>query len=442
MRFQTALFTLSLLYVLGSAQNAVAAGFYLQEQNVKGQGQSFAGAAANPQDASIIFYNPAGMTELKGRQAQAGVSVIMPSTEFTNTGSTAQSLFFPLAAYTGSNGDNPYSPTPIPSMYVAQPLAGGTYWVGLGINAPFGLSSEYEPGWFGRYDSTKNDLKTININPAIAVLFSDTVSLGAGVDIQYVKAELVNALPCPAVAIGCAAAFSPTTDGQSKLEGDSWSAGVNFGLFWKATPKMNVGVSYRSTAKHELEGTATVSGLIGPLAAGNGTDRITARLDLPQIVNTGITYDYSDRLRLSGSLNWYGWSSFEELRVISGGTTLTVLPENWRNTWAAAVGAEWKQDEKLTWRGGLQFDETPVTGADRATRVPDSNRFWVSAGASYKVNDRFSIDAAATHIFMTDTGVHVSRDFYTGTGLDSTVNINGSVESYVNILALQGVWRF
>jgi long-chain fatty acid transport protein len=410
MRVQNTLFVIGLMCATGAAHDAGAAGFYLQEQSARGQGAAFAGGAANPADATIIFNNPAGMTELKGPQGVAGLAVIMPKSEFTNTGLT-----------TGNDGGNPFSPTPVPSFFFATPFGDGGMWGGLAITAPFGLANKYNPGWFGRYNSTENVLKTVNIAPSAAFKVSDAVSIGGGVNFEYANADLKQDI------------FTGGADDHAQVKGDSWDIGVNVGLLWNINPQTRAGLHYRSAITHHIEGSLNVS---GPVNLGFTSLPAKAKLKLPDVVELGLTHDISPRLKLLGTVNWFGWDNFDEIRVDTALPDI-VSEQDWRNTFAVAVGAEWKQDERWTYRGGLQFDQTP-TGAHRDARVPDSNRFWVSLGASYAVNSRFSIDGAASHLFMGDADVNVSNQF----GPFPAQTTSGTAENSATILSLQTVVKF
>lgn len=183
----------SALALLGGVQTADAAGFYIKEQSVTGLGRAFAGESAVSEDASTIFFNPAGMTRLQGPEASAGVHLLVPRADLENRGSSSSSPAGTLPIG-GSDGGNPYDPTPVPNAYFAYPVMGRDLWVGLGVSAPFGLANKYDANWFGRYDSIETDLLTINIAPSVAYKVLDWVSIGGGIDIQYADAKLVNAV--------------------------------------------------------------------------------------------------------------------------------------------------------------------------------------------------------------------------------------------------------
>src|SRR5262245_23869614 len=232
----------------GFVSPAQAGGFALIEQNASGMGNAYAGQAASAQDASTIFFNPAGMTQLPGRQAVVAGHLIRPSSEFNNTGSTTAFTLapppapagaaFPLGGNGGDAGDWAF----VPNAYLSWQLA-PAWFAGVGLNVPFGLKTEYDSSWVGRFHAIESEIKTINVNPSIAFKVTDAVSLGAGVSWQRVEATITRATnysAAAAVAIGGglvppaalpavgAIAVTPT-EGVVKLDADNDAWGWNVG---------------------------------------------------------------------------------------------------------------------------------------------------------------------------------------------------------------------
>lgn len=382
------------LATLGLSTAANAAGFYLQEQSVKGLGSAFSGGVTSIDDASTIWFNPANMTKLDGRQANIGAHLLIPSAKVKNDGSTIGG-----APIVGGEGGNPYDPTPLPNLFVASPLnADNTLWAGIGFTAPFGLASDYGDSWFGRYDSTKTELKTYNIQPSIAYKATNWLSVGGGVDIQYAEADLRSAI-----------SFAPgLPDGTSKLSGDTWSIGYNVGLQVKPIETTEIGLHYRSAVSHTLDGEIEVSG-----SPGGAFDSLTpgkADLNLPDIATLGIAHQATPDLKLTSQVTWFGWNNFDNITARSNaGAVISRVEQNYQTTWAFAVGAEYDVNDKWTVRGGYQFDETPTTDEFRTSRTPDGDRNWFSLGASYNWNENLSIDMAATYIHVGDGTINVTR---------------------------------
>lgn len=377
-----------------------AAGFYIQEQSVSGLGSAFAGQAAMPRDASIIYFNPAGMTYLNGRNGNIGVHIIAPDSNMKDTGSDA-----PLALANGGSSGNPYDPTPVPNLHYSHQLS-DTTWAGISVTAPFGLGSEYDDGWFGRYDALKSELKTINVQPSVAYKLTDKLSIGGGVDFQYVDAELT------------ANAFAGT-EGTSTLKGDDISYGYNFGLMYDVTPETRLGLHYRSQINHKLDGQIIATGTTGADRNDNGY----ANLNLPDMLNFGVTHKWDDQLTLLGGVTWFGWSNFQRITAYTdAGNIAQNIAQNYNDSWAFNIGAEYEYSPTWTFRGGIQYDQTPTDDGFRSARTPDGDRIWVSGGATYNVNEQWSWDFALTYIDVGDEKVSLTRN----QPLNATINADSS----------------
>ena len=288
--------------VLGTGSAAVnAAGFQLLEQNASGLGNAYAGSAAVAENASTIYYNPAGMTYLPGINVSGGVNLIKPSFKFRNNGDSRG----PFGSIpTGGNGGDAGNLGVVPNAYVSWQL-NEKWFTGLGIGAPFGLMTEYDNNWIGQYQSTKFDIKTININPSIAYKVNDIFSLGAGVNWQYIDATYTKK-----------AVLGPTTSGDAKLnlDGDAW--GWNVGVMLQPSDDTRIGLSYRSKIKHKTSGDTTISGLPGGASLNYDAK---ASVDLPDTLILSGLHQLNDKWELLGDVYWTGWSSIPELRITNAG---------------------------------------------------------------------------------------------------------------------------
>jgi long-chain fatty acid transport protein len=210
---------LILILILVSAGSVFAAGFALIEQSMSGLGNAYSGGAASAEDASTIFYNPAGMTLLNGRQLILGAHVIMPSVKFHNEGST-HVTGQPLS---GGNGGDGGVTKAVPNLYYSRKVS-DKFFVGMGINTPFGLATDYNKTWVGRYHAVESDVMTVNINPSVAYKINDQISVGAGLNVQYLKAILSNAVDfgTAGYSLGIPGLLPQSNDGFAEMEGDSW----------------------------------------------------------------------------------------------------------------------------------------------------------------------------------------------------------------------------
>ena len=421
--------------LLSSPATTQAAGFYIQEQSVSGLGNAFAGSAATAEDASVIYFNPAGMTDLDRAQVQVGAHVLIPSAELTSTGSTVTNVGGTVTISSGTGNDvDPYEAEAVPNFFAAYPLnSNNSLWVGFGMTAPFGLGNDYGDDWFGRYDSTKSELVTLNFSPSIAWAPYDWLSIGGGLDIQYANAELEEAIPSPLTATGA----TPATDGLQNLSGDDTSVGFNIGAILKPTDTTRVGLHYRSAISHELEGRVTIE---QPTDVPASDIRLTgeAGLDLPDIATFSVAQMVTPQVELLASATWFGWSRFDSIPVAFDNGTNSETLQNYEDTWAFSVGANYMLDDQWTLRAGYQYDETPTQDGFRSTVTPDGDRNWFALGVSYEWNDDITVDFSGTYIDVSEETIDLSRTAVSG----ATSEINATTGGDVGIIAVGLTYRF
>jgi len=191
--------------MLASSGNAAASAFALIEQS-SGLGNAFAGGAAAAEDATTIFFNPAGMSRLKGKQVTVAASLIQFSAKFSDTGSETASA----QTSKGDNGGDAGSLTLVPNTYMVTEVDPALR-LGLGINVPFGLKTEYDPTWVGRFQAIDSKIQTVNLNPSVSYQVNDITSFGFGLNYQHITGELTSAVNYSA------AAFSATANVTSWL---------------------------------------------------------------------------------------------------------------------------------------------------------------------------------------------------------------------------------
>jgi long-chain fatty acid transport protein len=351
-----------------AAGQASAAGFQLLEQNASGIGNSYAGSAAVAENASTIYFNPAGMTQLQAREASVGISLVRPTFKFSNQGSSTGVLG-------GSGtGNDAGSWAFIPNGYLSWGLTKDVY-VGVGFGAPFGLVTEYDNPWLGGAQAIKFDIKTYNINPSVAWRINDKVSVGAGLNYQRMEAEYVR------LATVTSAALSAT---RATLDAGDNSWGWNVGALFTLSPSTKVGVSYRSKIKHELEGSLAVSGPAAGASAALTTGSAKASVDLPDTFILSVVQNLNDKWEMLGDISWTGWSSIPRVDIVrtSGalnGATVQTLDTHFRDTWRYALGANYRltRHGQAQVRCGLRPDpgaECPATAWYRCqtTTAPGS----------------------------------------------------------------------
>lgn len=420
------------LIALLLATPAAAGGFYLQEQSPRAIGRAFAGEAAIADGAATLWYNPAGMTRLPGANFEAGGSLLFVDSRQENRGTTIAYPGGAIVPVSGGDGGNPFDqPVIVPAAYGAFQLGESRLWFGLGFSAPFGLKVEYDNGWFGRYDSTSSELYTFNLQPSLAFKLTDQISIGAGFDAQRMTATLANAIPN----------LSPLLpDANLRIYGQDmafgWNAGIlaDFGL-------VRLGAHYRSHIDHELHGTATVSGLLGPVAGGNGVRYGIAPISTPDMATGAGVVDLG-ALRLLGSVTWTNWSRFKAITVENNGVPILGSEQNYKDTWTGSVGGEYDISQSLTLRAGGMYDQTPTVDEFRTTRVPDGNRWWASAGATWQMNPTFGLSVSYAHVWVSTEPINRLDPLFTGTPAQTTVNTRSQNTGSANVLAASISARF
>ncbi|WP_066454671.1 OmpP1/FadL family transporter [Castellaniella caeni] len=440
--------TLSALILgLGSVGVAHAAGFQLLEQNASGIGSAFAGSAAIAEDASTVFFNPAGMTLLPGMNASAGVVAIKPNFEFSNDGTTKGNNGVPALSGQpsgGSDGGNAGSWGVVPNAYFTWEV-NPKVWLGLGIGAPFGLMTDYEKGWAGRYHSEKFSIESINVNPSIAFKATDTLSFGVGLNwmqlnADYRKAQAVR-VPAPMPGAGT---YMGDLNAKVKADGDGW--GWNAGVLWQATPDTRLGLSYRSKVKIDADGTTKISNrdvanatILGGLQAQGilGSHSADASIELPDTAIFSVVHNLNDRWTLLGDVSWTGWSSIPELKIKNSGVPDAELDLRFKDAWRVALGAHYRYSDSWTFKGGVAWDQSPVqSDAYRPSALPDNDRYWVSLGAKYNFSKNTSIDVGYAHLFVKSTSVNNhSADSSAGT-------LKGTYDSSADLIGVQFSHRF
>lgn len=423
-----------------------AAGFALEHQSVSNLGYAFAGGAASAEDASTIYWNPAGLTRLPGRQLALGLNALYVSARFSDRGTTSPAG--PAFPITGGEGGNAIGLNWIPNLYFATDLAPNLK-AGVGINSPFGLKTKYPADWMGRYHAIDSVAKSVNVNPAVAWQVHPGVSLGAGVNFQYFDATLSNAIDYGAA---CFAAFGPAAcssagiapqarDGKVEVSGDSWGFGWNAGVLLEVNPDLRLGFAYRSSIEHEIKGRAAFSNPdLGPFAAlpaALGAVDSVARLtlDTPDSLSVSLYGQLNPRWAALADVTWTRWSKFKELRVrFDSGAPDSATPQNWDDVIRISLGAAYRLNGQWTLRTGVAYEESAIPDAFRAPRIPDNARTLLAAGFNYKISATSSLDFGYVHAFFKDAPINNSVP---GAG-----TVVGNYKLSADALAIQLIWGF
>jgi long-chain fatty acid transport protein len=461
-----------------SAGQAFGSAFALAEQNVMGLGNAFAGSAATAEDANTVWFNPAGLARLNFPQVETAIHVVIPSAKFQNANSQAAALQ-PLGGTGGDAGGAAF----VPNLYGSMAINDRIH-VGIGVNVPFGLKTDYDDGWLGRYQALKSEVKTINVNPSMSFKVTDQFWLGAGANYQHFDATLTNNVNYSgALAQGYAQAaaggqitpqqaqaLSGATAGLdtfAKVTGDDSAWGWNVGAMFSFNGDANndpgagrFGIAYRSKLKYNVVGSVNFTNptpptLTGPLAPLNGVvafvsntinqtrlndGGVTLGVTMPDSASLSYYQKVNDKFDFLADVSWTGWSSIQELRIKrADGTTLSVLPENFKDTWRYSAGMNYNYDERTVLRFGVAYDQSPVNTLDRSARLPDNDRTWLTIGGRYKYSSALNFDVAAGYIFVKDGSINNSGN---PASIASNGLVNGSYDNHVIIVSGQFNYRW
>jgi long-chain fatty acid transport protein len=438
---------------------AQASGFQLREQSVKNLGRSGAGSTVGKNDASVVSLNPAGMANVDKNTVQADFTVIDLDADFVGGGQVLAGT--PLASpISGGNGGDPGDPTLVPNIAAVFPLHGALEGmvVGASIGAPFGLKTEYDPSWVGRYRAIESDVKTEDLTLSVAFKASEGISFGIGLVYERAEATLSKAIDYGTIACasqpGGPANCSPlapfpikpqSADGLFQVDGDSTGFGFLVGG-QIATDKVTIGVSYRSQIDHDLEGDLQFGAptfIAGnPLVASrfaNGAGG--AELITPSITTVSVSYDVTDDFRVMADWQKTGWSSLQDVTITRADGTVVGSEEfGWKDSNFLSLGAEYDIGDAFTVRAGVGKDHSPTNATTRTPRLPDNDRQLYSVGLTWNASENFSVDAAFQRIEIDDPTIGLSPNFTTG-GSDFA-SLQGTYSGSANLYGISAQYRF
>jgi long-chain fatty acid transport protein len=433
-RLKVALFSATALsaVVLGAA-DVRAGGFAIREQSAYGQGTSFAGIAAGG-SLSAMFWNPATLTQNPGFSTESSMSLLWP---YADHNASAGSQLLALGS-AGNSGEFAF----VPASYISYQILPNA-WVGISVNAPFGLSTHFPSLWAGRNYAESSNAKTYNFAPSIAVKINDWLSVGAGVQIQYFRTDLRQ---------GIGAGLPGGAFVRADLSGNGWGYGFTAGVTITPTSTTEIGIGYRSRIDQEIEGdlnivadapNAASAATAAAIAAGAGTTvgGISSTVKLPDTVTASIRQKFSESFTGMATVEWSNWSRIGTSTVQqASGATATIagnavtLPFEFDDGWFFAVGGEYILSPKWTVRAGVAYEISPISDAVRIPLLPDNDRVWLSAGLSYTLLPNVVVDLAYTHIFVKETDINIGpgHPWFAG----RNVTYVGTSSPHVDILSL------
>jgi long-chain fatty acid transport protein len=388
--------------------SAWSAGFQLNEFSSSGLGRAYSGEGAIADDAGNASRNPALIMMFDRPTFSAGAIFVDPGVDITGRSPTGASL----------NSDNIAPTAWVPNLHFVAPINDQFGW-GASVTSNYGLATEFSDNYAAGAFGGKTDLETLNLNLSGAYRLDNHWSFGVGFDAVYAKAKIERyagdlgkvvagsgALP-PALARQVAGI--PADTQIAYLKGDEWGFGWNAGILYELDKNNRYGLTYRSEVKIDFDGDyksslpSAYNQILGnfglPMGTNGSTTGGSLSLHLPEMWELSGYNKVAPQWAIHYSLTYTSWSQFQELKATnSKGDTLFYKDESFRDAYRIALGTTYYMDDNWTFRTGIAFDDSPVPADKRSISIPDQDRFWLSAGATYAFNKDASIDAGISYM--------------------------------------------
>lgn len=376
------------------ANSALAGGFEIREQSAFFSGTAYAGTAAGGSSLSSIFWNPATSSFAgHGITTDSNYAFVLPRAELHADSVTGLGG----APVTGDMDVDIGRKAIIPASYMAWRYNDRLVFA-LSTNSAFGLTTKPDNvAWAGSGIATTSKLFSINATPSFSYQLTPNVSVGAGLQMQYVELKHLDT-----------AAYD--------ADADDFALGAVAGINITPFRGTSIGVGYRSRISHDLKGKIATKPGVAPAPFLNGT--LAAELDTPDKVTFSFRQELNSRTRLLGSVEWTNWSILGEVPVMLPATPPApfesgTLVFNWKDGWSYSLGGEYDVTPRLTVRAGITYEESPIQqSSSRLVQLPDSNRIWFGLGASYAWSDKTTINVSYLHVELEEE--RFSREALTG----------------------------
>ncbi len=431
------------MFVAIFAGSAFASGFAVFTQGAAGLGQANA-VVAHPTGPSSLYFNPALLNDVAGQQVEFGTTGIYADRNVKlDSGETEEGRAawnFPSNAYYSSQLNDRLS-------------------IGFGLFFPFGLSTEWDETYSGRYLGTYGDIVSLNLNPVISYRMTDKLSVAGGFSFLYLDATLKKKINQTAAytltdlqlsgGVGgvLPALGGPLKDIDQRFAGDGWGYGFNLGMLYKLNEQISFGATYRSHIDVTVDGRASFSE-VSPLLTTAFTDTNgQADIRLPAQASAGIAFaPYAD-LIIEAGMRWEDWSSTKELKVALDsavlGQTADITPRDWKATWSYNLGGHYQVSESLALNAGYLFGEAAVPDSTFEPLVPDSDAHLFTVGLEWQLgawtlSGAFGYEFHDSHRKNNALGDPLAT-MLTGT---PTETANGSYETDIYLTGLSLGYRF
>lgn len=401
---------LATLAAAAAPASVMAGGFALNEQSASAMGVANAGIAANPENATTVLFNPAGMSQLSGTNLSFGAAVLDIDAE-AKDGVIARRK--DGSTFSDGRGGDIADPSVLPNVYMTREVSDSVD-VGFGIHAPYGLAADYSSDFTGRFFADKTELTVISFTPAISVNNGEGLSMGAGINIMYAEGRLTRNQDL-SDQIGPLATM--IDEPYADIEGDDVGITFRVGFLYEFSERTQVGLMAQTGTELKLKGDAEISnvpqfgmvnGSMGVTGQETLSEKVEVPLAIPESITLGARHQLTDTVTLLAGATYAKWSRFEELDVVSRevggevtqapfeGAIVTHVTEEWQDTWQFNLGGIWQATPEWAFKAGYAFDESPVNEDYVTARIPSNDRHWLTLGAQW-ADERsgWTVDVAA-----------------------------------------------
>lgn len=437
--YRTLVLTMALAAI--SANTVKAAGFGVENQAPAALGSAYGGITAGSDNPESQYYNPASLSVHSKPVLAVGGALIAPNN--ISAGNTIAITAIATPVIGTEDNSNSAQGGFVPSLYIATPVAKDITF-GLGISSPWGLSTSYDSGWEGRYHAQTSSITSVNFTPAIAYEINDHLSIGGGLQVQYLDARLSNAVDCgtvDAAFLGGALGLTPGTpasDCTADLNADGWEHGFTAGIRFTPRDGTSLGLSYRSAVSHKLKGDVRYDRPAAALAALFPDGSANADVETPAITMLGLKQQLAPRLTAGVNVHYTQWSSIDSLDVNFGsGQTTDSSSYNWDDAWFVGAGLEYDLTKNWLLRTGAAYDQSPIPDESRNPRLAGSDRYWLTVGTGYQLSSALRLDASYVHSIIDDNNDVALQDATRG-----NLNIDYDDNPNFNVFTLQATIGF
>ncbi|KHT48042.1 outer membrane protein transport protein [Vibrio sinaloensis] len=431
MKTNKTLLSLAVACSLVSTSAAVnAAGFQLAEYSATGLGRAYAGEAAMADNASAQWRNPAMLTQLDGTQVSVGAIYVNPNVDVKGTTTFAGNEM------EAKSNDFAHDAI-IPNFYIShrytEELA-----IGFALGTNYGMETDLGKDFAASHFGNEASIITKEANLNLAYQLNEAVSIGGGV--RYVMGEGSFGATAPAanvIGVGPNGPISlPQGTTLKYMEGDDTSWGWQIGSAWQINEDNRLGFTYKSEVMMDFDGYAK------GLTYGNHKPGKLS-VELPATAELASFHQLSDRVAVHTSINWTDWSSFKELNAsFNDGKSDLIKSENWEDNYRFAIGTTYQLNNSLALRSGIAYDTSAVSDKNRTATIPETDRTWLSLGATYEVTPTLTLDAGFTYIMAKDAKIQEPRDDSDETAAAIGGKFEGETTGNVWLIGLQANYTF